>query len=439
MASVNFGIRKNPKGSVKIILNFNYGRKKKYRYSTKYNLNDSKYWDKKNKRIKLNDNLENVEKINKELTELLAHAERIAFKYNSKEDELNNDLIKKELDVFYNAEDKQEADPKKNQGFLDYFDWYIKYYSKHPRPKTNSTYNEATLRTLKSSKSKIEEFQKHNGYIEFKDITLDFHAKLFEFLRHTKNYSLNYTGTVIKNLKAVINDAYERGYHQNLDFKKSGFNVTKEEVDNAYLTIDEIKKIENFNINTVDLNKNSHPKIFNSNDSKPTLNAIQRVKDWFIIGCYTGLRAGDLLALNSKNLEEINNTRTKEVFEVIKVTTSKTKKIVEIPINTSVKSILENNNNEFPQTISSAKFNKYIKLICKTAKINDDFNGEPKYLKIASHTCRRSFCTNTYKSGMNTLDIMNISGHSSEKTFLKYIKATPRDRLDKIRNESFFK
>jgi integrase len=46
----------------------------------------------------------------------------------------------------------------------------------------------------------------------------------------------------------------------------------------------------------------------------------------------------------------------------------------------------------------------------------------PKYDLITSHTGRRSFCTNMYKRGLPTLMIMSISGHKTEKSFLKYIK-----------------
>lgn len=46
----------------------------------------------------------------------------------------------------------------------------------------------------------------------------------------------------------------------------------------------------------------------------------------------------------------------------------------------------------------------------------------PKYEAIASHTCRRSFCTNQFLKGMPALLIRKISGHATEKAFLQYIK-----------------
>ena len=48
----------------------------------------------------------------------------------------------------------------------------------------------------------------------------------------------------------------------------------------------------------------------------------------------------------------------------------------------------------------------------------------PKCEMIKTHTARRSFCTNAYLSGMDSLDIMALSGHKTEANFLKYIKVT---------------
>ena len=62
----------------------------------------------------------------------------------------------------------------------------------------------------------------------------------------------------------------------------------------------------------------------------------------------------------------------------------------------------------------------------------------PKYQLIKSHTARRSFCTNAYLAGMDCLDIMNLSGHTSEKAFLRYIKVTNEERAKRMADHGFF-
>ena len=95
--------------------------------------------------------------------------------------------------------------------------------------------------------------------------------------------------------------------------------------------------------------------------------------------------------------------------------------------------------------------NYAIKEIGKIAKINETYSKEitkggktnvitlPKHKFIASHTARRSFCTNAYLSGMPVADIMQLSGHSSEKVFYNYIKINDIEKAEKISSNKFFK
>lgn len=73
--------------------------------------------------------------------------------------------------------------------------------------------------------------------------------------------------------------------------------------------------------------------------------------------------------------------------------------------------------------------NKY-DLINQSIQVKKEkLKGE--YLKrelISIHTGRRSFCTNQYLEGTPTQFIMAASGHETESSFRKYIKA---DQLDK--------
>lgn len=105
-----------------------------------------------------------------------------------------------------------------------------------------------------------------------------------------------------------------------------------------------------------------------------------------------------------------------------------------------------------PRMISDMKFNEYIKIVCKRVGFKDLVKGSlmvkdekteiyrkkvgmyPKYKLVSSHTCRRSFATNLYKMNFPTLSIMKITGHSSEKSFLSYIKVTPTEHAEKLLN-----
>lgn len=55
-----------------------------------------------------------------------------------------------------------------------------------------------------------------------------------------------------------------------------------------------------------------------------------------------------------------------------------------------------------------------------------------KWQLVQSHTWRRSFATNVYKSGFPAISLMKITGHRTEKSFLLYIKVTPEENAQKL-------
>ena len=82
--------------------------------------------------------------------------------------------------------------------------------------------------------------------------------------------------------------------------------------------------------------------------------------------------------------------------------------------------------------ISNPKLNKNIKKICKQAGINQSIDGIPKYKLVTCHTARRSFATNAYISDVPVRDIMRITGHKKETTFLNYVQVQREIKMSKI-------
>lgn len=69
----------------------------------------------------------------------------------------------------------------------------------------------------------------------------------------------------------------------------------------------------------------------------------------------------------------------------------------------------------------------------KESKIHrKKFGKYPKHELVTSHICRRSFATNLYGK-IDTLTIMKITGHQTEKQFLDYIKITPKEYAIKLK------
>jgi integrase len=93
--------------------------------------------------------------------------------------------------------------------------------------------------------------------------------------------------------------------------------------------------------------------------------------------------------------------------------------------------------NKLPKTISNQKFNDYIKDVCKLAELNEPGRISTRSKEIladlvSSHTARRSFATNYYLQGFPTIDLMKITGHRTERSFLKYIKVSKLDTAKRL-------
>ena len=153
------------------------------------------------------------------------------------------------------------------------------------------------------------------------------------------------------------------------------------------------------------------------------------MRDLFLFGAWVGLRFSDFSNVKFENIVQIEG----DYF--IKMVTQKTKELVIIPCNNVVLEIFEkykDRTNLLPKTISNQKFNEYIKEVCKLASFDEKgrIASKPKeelYSLISSHTARRSFATNYYLQGFPTLDLMKITGHKTEKSFLKYIRVSKLD------------
>ena len=244
------------------------------------------------------------------------------------------------------------------------------------------------------------------GDIPVRDLDKKFYDGYVSFLNF-KGFKLNTVGKHIKNVKAVINwlplsERMECEFVAPRKCKK-----LSEEVDNVYLSTEELHAIE-----TVELEHAYHDK----------------VRDQFILLAWTGCRYSDLDKLaDPKSIE-------RGYFELEQM---KTGTKVCIPIFEPVKRIFQKYNGELPPVISNQKFNSFIKEICQMAGITEDTSithtiaGRrikeyfPKYELVSAHTARRSFATNMFESGAPALVIMQITGHKTEKAFLSYIKTDP--------------
>ena len=250
----------------------------------------------------------------------------------------------------------------------------------------------------------VEYEESSKKHLEFQDLGLQFYEQYTTFLQH-KGLSANTVGREIKTIKIFLNDARKQGKTLNPEYLGGAFKVTKEESDNIYLTKEELN-----NIYALNLDNNQ---------------SLDRVRDLFLIGCYTGLRFSDYSNIKPINISE----------DIIKIRTQKTDDLVEIPLHPIVTEILNKYGGELPKSISNQKFNKQLGRIAKMCISGNEIKtitkggkrlniNTERWKMVKSHTARRTFATNLYLSGYPAINIMKITGHKTENAFLKYIKVS---------------
>jgi integrase len=266
----------------------------------------------------------------------------------------------------------------------------------------------------------IEYLKKFSTYknksFGFNDIDLNFHADFIEWLSGKHSLNDNTVGKHIKNIKALMNQAFERDLHTNLSYKKKGFRVFKRPGDSIYLNEAELQRLLVLNL---------------SED-----NRLEKVRDVFIIGCWTGLRFSDLVRLTKDKFI------TEDGILLLRIETEKTGEVVKIPISPRILPLLEKYEFNIPM-FSNPTMNAYLKELgrIKEAGLGDeveisDVRGGKKswelYKKhqlITTHTARRSFASNLYLQGVPSRSIMAITGHRTEKSFMEYIKLSHMEKI----------
>ena len=362
--------------------------------------------------------------INNKLKELNTYIRKEFGDATLKAETVNTNWLKEKINIFFNRiTDNEEVNA--SVFLTNYIDSFIEE-SKTKKTRNNTPIKPRTIQHYNTTLNKIVAFENHTrSKIKLTDITLSFHTKFLDFLEKEQKLNPNTIGGYIDDIKLFCNNADKKGYKITKEFKLAEFYSPTNKTNDIYLKEDEINAIYNEDFEQ---------------------DYLDNARDWFIIGLRTGFRISDFLKLTKKNLVDgfIEKQTIKTDFPVI------------IPIHHQVKAILEKRNGSFPRKISDQKFNDYIKIICEEvgfkevvegAKISEIIlkkNGKketihrkqvgkfPKHELVTSHICRRSFATNLYGK-IDTLTIMKITGHKTEAQFLSYIKITPKQYAEKLK------
>lgn len=138
------------------------------------------------------------------------------------------------------------------------------------------------------------------------------------------------------------------------------------------------------------------------------VNELMIAGTWFVIGCYTGLRFGDLKAFDRS---KIKNGR-------LIIYTAKTGEIVSMPLNDKLKELFERVDYIFPYT--NQHYNKILKAVGAYCGI-----PEPLTAHLSRHTCAVMLAD----AGVSIEVVAKVLGHQDLKSTAIYFKITNK-RID---------
>lgn len=424
MATATLYLRSKETGKMATVwVRFTVGRKKDFRRPTSFKV-PPEYWDPKREEFKSRVVYTDVftEKMRAELSDTFKEFKQfIQMEAVTGSREMSTSNLQTLIDKFDNI--KVGHKPETLNTFIEH---YLKQIKKGERltDSKKALFSPHTIKAYKSFQTQFDNYQKgRKKTLNFDDITIDFYDDFVNFF-YDKGYSPNSVGKLIKILKIMMRQAREEGHHRNGEFERKKFKVITVPTQEVYLTEDELRRIFNLRLH----------------NHKP----YELARDVFLVGCYTAQRFSDYSRLRLSDIKESGGGK------VIELTQQKTGERVMIPCRSELIQVLKRIGNT-PPPVWEQKVNKYIKTVARVAKIKNivtketlkgglkAITQEEKCKLIKTHTARRTGCTLMYlQNDIPVHDIMKISGHKTEKEFLKYIRVSQEETAQRLATHPYF-
>ena len=270
---------------------------------------------------------------------------------------------------------------------------------------THSDRRESTKENLYTTITVLQEFRPG---LDFKDITYTF-LKDFEAYLREKGNGVNTVAKHLRQLRTLVNEAINQGYIHADAYPFRKYKIKQEKGRHEFLTPDELRKLENLEIN----------------DRK-----LRHVLDAFLFCCYVGLRFSDFCQLTPANFIKVNGKRWLH-FKSIK-TGIELRLPLHLLFEGKALSILDRYCiTEFASLGSNSEVNKALSAIAGMARIKKH---------ITYHTARHTCATLLIHQGVPITTVQRLLGHTSVKTteiyseilsstILRDLKAIKRKRI----------
>lgn len=345
------------------------------------------------------------------------------------------------------AEERKEVQRQVSKPmFADFVRQHISECESGERLKHKSTRKvmPGTIKNYKGFLAQVEEYQKsRHRVIGWDDFSMDFYKDFKQFFIE-KQYSPNTIARHVKTMKTMLYAARAMQLTTRDDFTSSQWSADREDVDNIYIPTTRLKQMADFDMSSYEEMKECAKKYASDDkEKKELIHALKRdiyrrklseARDIFLLGCLTGQRVSDYKRINRDMIETIVGER--QFLHLVQV---KTGKDVYVPYSEMIGSILDRYDGELPK-VYDQHLNERIKVVglllgwTEPAGLTEhkgllSYQSPKRFCDaIKTHTARRTFATNAYKSGVPLSAIMAVTGHSSEEMLKRYLKLNNKER-----------
>jgi len=382
------------------------------------------HWNKAKQRVRNKVEAVGCDEVNVQLDKLQAFVRQANLDAKTKGQRRDRDFYLQVIQDFKRGVERSSVGQTITIG--EAFERFIDHASKHNSPITGSRLSKGTLENYAVTLRQIRHVLMDSTTLDEVDMDWyhDFVSKSEQSGLNGKPLSKNYIGRHIKGVKSVLAAMEEQGHDVHPAYRRKGFKKITEDSMSIWLTMDELKQME-----ALDLSGHAA--------------GLSLTRDLFLIGCFTGLRVSDLNRLKSAELVTLEGT------QCFSFNQKKTGQPVLIPVHPVVHSILDRHNGS-PRPQNDQIINRNLKRLGRLMQLDESIQvdrtvgGEKtkerksKWMMLTSHCARRSFCTNAILNGADTLTIMAMSGHKTEKTLRCYLKLGPEHYTSRMASSAFF-
>ena len=186
---------------------------------------------------------------------------------------LTKAMIKKALDVSMGKVERQKTD-----SLIEFAKQFIRECIDDPNYKCGS---------IQVYRSTLKHLKAYNPDLKFEEVDLTFFYRWMKYL-NGKGFKQMYVNKLVMALKTFLNDTTERGINPYTAYKWRKFSVPKPKAFNIFLTKGELEQVYRTDFKW---------------------EALDRVRDMFLLSAWTGTRYSDLHQIKEENIVQVDNQK----------------------------------------------------------------------------------------------------------------------------------